>query len=113
MVKRTRMQEGPDVPSVIIPFPAPVVHLHVELGPAVELRRPQVVVEHDGRLYLLAALLEQLPDRVLADVDGLVPRTAQETWDLMVRLWPLWAKVALNCHSIRLGISETPPMLRV
>ena len=90
------MQEGPNVPSVIISFPAPVVHLHVEPRPAVELRRAQVVVEHDGSLYLLATLLERLPDHVLADVDALVPWTAQATWDLVVRRWPLWAKAAVG-----------------
>ena len=82
------------MPSVIIPFPAPVVHLHVELRPAVELRQTPVVVEHDGSLYSLVALLEGLPGRVLADIDAMVPWTAQATWDLVVRRWPQWAKVS-------------------
>ena len=81
------MQEGPDVPGVIIPFPALVVHLRVE---------PRPVVEHDGSLYLLAARLERLPDHVLADVDALVPWTAQATWDLVARRWPRWAKAAVG-----------------
>jgi hypothetical protein len=71
-----------------------VVHLHVELRPEVKLRRTQVVVERDGSLYLLAALLERLPDYVLADVDALVPETAQATWDLVVRRWLRCAKAA-------------------
>ena len=82
------------MPSVIISFPAPVVHLHIKPRSAVELHWTQVVVEHDGSLYLLAALLERPPDHVLADVDALVPWTAQATWDLVVRRWPRWAKAA-------------------
>ena len=84
------------MPSVIIPFPAPVVHLHVAPRPAIELQRTPVVVEHDGSLYLLAALLAQLPDNVLADVDALVPWTAQAMWDLVVQRWPRRAKAAVG-----------------
>lgn len=77
----------------IIPFPAPVVRLHIEPCRTVE-RGDLLVVEHDGRLYSLGALFPRLPDHVLDEIDALVPRSAQETWDLVVRRWPRLAKAA-------------------
>lgn len=83
------------MPSNVIPFPAPVVRLHIEPRRSIE-RGELLAVEHNGRLYSLAALLARLPDHVLDEIDALVPRSAQETWDLVVRRWPLWAKAAVG-----------------
>ena len=78
------------MPDNIIPFPAPVVRLHIEPCHTVE-RGDLLVVEHDGRLYSLFA---RMPDHVLDEIDALVPRSAQETWNLVVRRWPRLAKAA-------------------
>lgn len=77
----------------VIVFPAPVVRLRVT--PPAPVPRPLVAVEHDGRVYSLTTLLARLPDDVLDELDALVPATAQETWDLVVRRWPLAARAAL------------------
>ena len=86
-------QEEQIVSDNIIPFPAPVVRLHIEPHRPIE-RGELLVVEHDGRLYSLAALLARLPDHVLDEIDALVPAASQETWDLVVRRWPRLAKAA-------------------
>lgn len=62
----------------VIPFPAPVVRLRIEPRRLVA-RGELPAVEHDGRLYSLAALLARLPDHVLDEIDALVRRSAQET----------------------------------
>ena len=76
----------------VIPFPAPVVRLHVPPPPPVAA--PLLAVEHDGRVYSLATLLARLPDPVLDELDALVPRSAQEAWDFVVRRWPRIADAA-------------------
>ena len=83
------------MPNNVIPFPAPVVRLHIEPHRPIE-RGELLAVEHDGRLYSLAALLARLPDHVLDEVDAVVPSSAQETWDLVVRRWPKVAKSAVG-----------------
>ena len=86
-------QEDRTLSDNIIPFPAPVVHLHIEPCRLIE-RGDLLAVEHDGRLYSLGALFARLPDHVLDEIDALVPRSSQETWDLVVRRWPRLAKAA-------------------
>lgn len=76
------------MPADIIPFPAPVVHLKMDQPAAAEPKHGLLAVEHDGRVYSLAALLARLPSDVLDELDNLVPRSSQETWDLVVRRWP-------------------------
>ena len=49
------------------------------------------LVEHDGRLHLLADLLRCLGPRHLQEVEAALPRTAQATWDEVVRRWPALA----------------------
>ena len=79
----------------VIPFPAPMVRLNIEPRRCVE-RGELFAIEHDGRLYSLAALFARLPDHVLDEIDALVPGSAQETWDLVVRRWPRLAKAATS-----------------
>lgn len=83
----------------IIAFPAPVVPLRV----VPEQTRCQkhagnalLAVEHDGRVYSLATLLARLPDALLDELDELVPQTAQQAWDLVVRRWPRIAQAAVD-----------------
>jgi hypothetical protein len=86
-------QEDQTLSDNIILFRAPVMHLHIE--PCRPIKRGDLlVVEHDGRLYSLGALFARLPDHVLDEIDALVPRSSQETWDLVVRRWPRLAKAA-------------------
>lgn len=86
-------QEDQTLSDNVIPFPVQVVRLRVEPHRPVE-RGELLAVEYDGRLYSLAALLARLPDHVLDEIDALVPRSAQETWDLVGRRWPRLAKAA-------------------
>ncbi len=79
----------------VVPFPAPVVRLHIEHRRQITTGE-LLAVENDGRVYSLAALLARLPDHVLDEIDALVPGSAQETWDLVVRRWPRLAKAAVG-----------------
>ena len=84
------------MPAEIIQFPAPVVRLVVEPIPPQPPRMRLLVVEHDGQNYSLASLLARLPNDILDELDALVPRSAQETWDLIFRRWPRVAKAAVG-----------------
>jgi hypothetical protein len=84
----------------VIPFPAPVVRLQVEPVPTAA-PSPLLAVEHDGAVYSFATLLARLPDAVLDELDAMVPRSAQEAWDCVVRRWPRIAEAA-----IRAGASQ-------
>ncbi len=55
------------------------------------------VVEHDGQMYVLADLMRCLAPRQLREVGATMPRTAQATWDEVVRRWPaLAAEIAAS-----------------
>ena len=45
-------------------------------------------VEHDGRTYELERLLQQMPPRRFHQAVSTIPRSGQELWDEVVRLWP-------------------------
>ena len=62
----------------IVPFPSSYA------GPA----RPPSVVEHDGKIYPLEALLRGLTEDELSRVAQAAPRSAQYAWDEAVRRWP-------------------------
>ncbi len=51
----------------------------------------KAVVEHDGQMHLLADLMRCLAPRHLREVEATIPRSAQATWDEMVRRWPAMA----------------------
>lgn len=76
------------MPAEIIPFPAPVVPILVPLTAPVRHPAGFLAVEHDGRVYSLAALLARLPNEILDELDALVPASAQATWDEVVKRWP-------------------------
>ena len=84
------------MPSEIIPFPIPVVRLTVEPVAPPQPQGRLLAIEHDGQSYSLASLLARLPDDILDELDALVPRSAQETWDLVFRRWPRVAKAAVG-----------------
>ncbi|TLU74200.1 hypothetical protein [Lichenicoccus roseus] len=83
----------------VIAFPAPVVPLRIATSPRMGTPReepPLLAVEHDGRVYSLATLLARLPDALLDELDELVPQSAQQAWDLVVRRWPRIAQAAVD-----------------
>ncbi len=83
----------------VIAFPAPVVPLRVEPAPSASRTQAEtslLAVEHDGRIYSLATLLARLPDSLLDELDELVPQSAQQAWDLVVRRWPRIAQAAVD-----------------
>jgi hypothetical protein len=46
------------------------------------------VIDHDGRAYDFAALVQNLPAEVAQGVMDQAPRSAQAFWDVLVRLFP-------------------------
>ena len=78
----------------VIPFPAPVVRFHV--APPPPAAASLLAVEHDGAIHSLATLLARLPDPVLDELDAMVPRSAQELWDFVIRRWPRLAAAAVR-----------------
>ena len=49
---------------------------------------PPVIVDHDGRAYLLRDLVRHLPAACVAEARASVPRTEQAFWDTVLRRWP-------------------------
>lgn len=49
------------------------------------------VMEHDGQLHLLPDLLRCLGARHLREIEATLPKTAQATWDEVIRRWPALA----------------------
>ena len=89
------MIDGPELPANVIPFPT---RLRVVPAPpdaseqhAPEVGEPASVVDHDGRAYDLAALIQHLSPAELREVGQAVPRSGQALWDEVVRRWPALA----------------------
>ena len=78
--------------NAVIQFPAAVVPLRFKPSHTAASEMSLLAVEHDGAVHSLATLLARLPNDVLDELDALVPRSAQEIWDLVVRRWPKLAK---------------------
>jgi hemin uptake protein HemP len=49
------------------------------------------LIEHDGRLYDLAALLQHLSPQEMREIDAAAPRPGQELWAEVARRWPALA----------------------
>ena len=49
------------------------------------------MLEHDGRPHLLSDLMRYLGPKHLREIEATLPRTAQATWDEVVRRWPALA----------------------
>ncbi len=60
-------------------------------GLSIQDGTPAAVVEHDGQPRLLADLMRCLGPRHLREIEASLPRTAQATWDEVVRRWPALA----------------------
>ena len=55
------------------------------------------MVEHDGQMHLLADLMRCLGFTHMREIEASLPRTAQATWDEVVRRWPaLAAEIAAS-----------------
>lgn len=74
-------------PNNVILFPAMRVR-SIRPVPQPAAVPPGLLVDHDGRLYSIRALLALLPPALLADIAEAVPHSAQEAWDLCCRRWP-------------------------
>ena len=61
-----------------------------------------VLVEHNGRAYLLPELMRRLSPAELKQVEAAAPRTGQAMWDEVVRRWPALAA------EIAAGVQESP-----
>ena len=49
------------------------------------------LVDHDGRLYPLHALLAQLPNHNLLLLNQEAPQSGQAAWDFVTKHWPALA----------------------
>jgi hypothetical protein len=49
------------------------------------------LIEHDGRMYDLAALLHHLSPQEMREIDAAAPRSGQDLWDEVARRWPALA----------------------
>ena len=86
--------------DTIVPFlPRPrMVAVPVDT-PAAEGAAP-ALVEHNGRAYRLAELMARMTEADLCQIEATAPRTAQATWDEVVRRWPALAGlIAAGCQA--------------
>jgi hypothetical protein len=60
-------------------------------SPAVRLDHALDLIEHDGRMYCLVALIRNLSPTEMQEIDATAPRSGQELWDEVVRRWPALA----------------------
>jgi len=75
----------------VVGFPVQLRIVRVEQDVMVPLPSLPVLVEHDGRVYPLAALLQHLAPHKLQEIGDTVPRSGQAMWDEVVRRWPALA----------------------
>ena len=75
----------------LIQFPQMLRVMPLELPPARPLEHELALIEHDGRMYDLAALIQQLSPQEVQEITAAAPRSGQEMWDEVVRRWPALA----------------------
>ena len=75
----------------VVGFPVQLRIVRVEQDVMVPLPSLPVLVEHDGRVYPLAVLLQHLAPHELQKIGDTVPRSGQAMWDEVVRRWPALA----------------------
>ena len=103
------MTAGRPMPQNVIPFPRQLRVVPFEPLTMAQADLPQdepiAMVDHDGRLYDLAALIRHLSPDELRQVGATAPRSGQELWDEVVRHWPaLAAEIASavgTCQEMR------------
>ncbi len=89
------LTKEPELPPNVIPFP---IRLRVVPAPAdtAEQHAPKAdelgsVIDHNGRVSDLAALIRHLSPAELREMGRIAPRSGQALWDEVVRRWPALA----------------------
>ena len=75
----------------LVPFPPRLRVVPLQPAPALPLEHELALNEHDGRMYDLAPLVQQLSPAELQEISEAAPRSSQEMWDAVVRRWPALA----------------------
>jgi hypothetical protein len=75
----------------IIPFPPRLRVVSIEPSVPLSSGHDLALIEHDGRLYDLAALVRNLSPAELQVIAAAGPRSSQEMWDHVMRCWPAMA----------------------
>ena len=75
----------------LIQFPLQLRVVPLEPTPALPLEHECALIEHDGRMYDLAGLVQQLSRGQIQEIGEAAPRSGQEMWDAVVRHWPALA----------------------
>jgi hypothetical protein len=75
----------------LVPFPPHLRAVPLEPTPALPLEHELALIEHDGRLYDLAYLVEHLSPAEIQEISASAPRSSQQMWDEVVRRWPALA----------------------
>jgi hypothetical protein len=60
----------------------------IEPAPVLPLEHELALIEHDGRMYDLASLVEHLSLQEAQEIGAAAPRSGQDMWDAVVRRWP-------------------------
>lgn len=69
----------------------------IDAGQSTQVGTSPAVVEHDCQMHLLADLMRCLGLKHMREIEASLPRTAQATWDEVVRRWPaLAAEIAAS-----------------
>jgi hypothetical protein len=55
------------------------------------LKVTPALIEHSGRMYDLAPLIQQLSPQEVYEITATAPRSGQELWDEVIRRWPVLA----------------------
>jgi hypothetical protein len=83
-----------DSSATILPFPRIVRVVKPEdSGPVAP---DTALVDHDGQIYPLDALLRHIDPGIVQAVLAMAPRSGQEAWDCLVRLHPREAAMAVR-----------------
>jgi len=73
----------------------------LEPAPAITLEHELALIEHGGRLYNLAALVQHLSPLEIQEIGATAPRSGQEMWDAVVRRWPaLAAEIVAGAQAV-------------
>ena len=75
----------------LIQFPPTLRVVPIEPVPVLLVEHELALIEHDGRMYDLALLVQQLSPGELQEIGAVAPRSGQEMWDAIVRRWPALA----------------------
>ncbi len=87
------MTGEPPQPHNLIQFPQRfrVAPVEPHGKSALLLRVTPALIEHDGRMYDLAPLVQRLSPLEVQEITAAAPRSGQEMWDEVIRRWPALA----------------------